>query len=99
MTANRRYFTYDKVVGPWYRGCAWQVGFYNASSKKELLIHAALPAFNTKDNPSKLHPDPALRNSSAARSTSFVRSTMVMVGWTLSVTPVAPVRRVLLATE
>ena len=58
MTANRRYFTYDKVVGPWYRGCAWQVGFYNASSKKELLIHAALPAFNTKDNPSKLHPDP-----------------------------------------
>ena len=58
MTANRRYFTYDHSVGPWYRGCAWQVGFYNAASEKEVFIYAALPAFNTKDNPSKLHPDP-----------------------------------------
>jgi len=58
MTRDRRYFTYDCSVGPWYRGCSWQVGFYNASTKKEVFLYAERPAFNTKDNPSKLHPDP-----------------------------------------
>jgi hypothetical protein len=58
MTRDRRYFTYDYSVGPWYRGCAWQVGFYNAETKKEVFLYAERPAFNTKDNPSKLHPDP-----------------------------------------
>ena len=58
MTANHQYFTYDYSVGPWYRGCAWQVGFYNAASKKEVFLFASLPAFNDKENQSKLHPDP-----------------------------------------
>lgn len=58
MTRDRRYFTYDYSVGKWYRGCAWQVGFYNAETKKELFLYAGQPAFNPKDKPSKLHPDP-----------------------------------------
>lgn len=58
MTRDRRYFTYDYSVGKWYRGCAWQVGFYNAETKKELFLYAGQPAFNPQDKPSKLHPDP-----------------------------------------
>jgi len=58
MTTDRKYFTYDYSVGPWYRGCAWRIGFYNAATKKEVFIYAGLPAFNDKDHPSKLHPDP-----------------------------------------
>lgn len=58
MTADRQYFTYDYSVGPWYRGCAWQVGFYNAATKKEVFLYQSLPAFNDKENQSKLHPDP-----------------------------------------
>jgi len=44
MTADKKYFTYDHNVGPWYRGCAWQIGFYNAASKKEAFLYNALPA-------------------------------------------------------
>ncbi|MDD4540274.1 MAG: hypothetical protein PHT80_14775 [Lentisphaeria bacterium] len=58
MTADKRFFTYDYSVGPWYRGCAWQVGFYNRETGKEVFIFQSLPAFNTKENPSTLHPDP-----------------------------------------
>jgi hypothetical protein len=58
MTRDRRYFTYDYSVGPWYRGCSWRVGFYNAETKKEVFLYAERPAFNTRDNPSTLHPDP-----------------------------------------
>lgn len=58
MTTDHRYFTYDHSVGPWYRGCSWQVGFYDSLTQKELFLYSVLPAFNTKANPSKLHPDP-----------------------------------------
>ena len=58
MTTDHRYFTYDYSVGPWYRGCSWQVGFYNSVTQKEIFLYTVLPAYNTKANPSKLHPDP-----------------------------------------
>jgi hypothetical protein len=58
MSADKRFFTYDHSVGPWYRGCAWQVGFYNRDSGKEVFIYQSLPAFNSKESPSTLHPDP-----------------------------------------
>jgi hypothetical protein len=58
MTTDHRYFTYDHSVGPWYRGCSWQVGFYNSLTQKEIFLYSVLPAFNPKANPSKLHPDP-----------------------------------------
>ena len=58
MSTDHRYFTYDYNVGPWYRGCSWQVGFYNAVTQKEIFLYTVLPAFNSKENPSKLHPDP-----------------------------------------
>lgn len=58
MTTDHRYFTYDCSVGPWYRGCSWQVGFYNSVTGKEIFLYSVLPAFNTKEKPSKLHPDP-----------------------------------------
>ncbi len=58
MTTDHRYFTYDRSVGPWYRGCSWQVGFYNSVTGKGIFLYSVLPAFNTKEEPSKLHPDP-----------------------------------------
>jgi len=58
MSADHCFFTYDCSVGPWYRGCSWQVGFYNTVAKKEIFLYTVLPAFNSKENPSKLHPDP-----------------------------------------
>lgn len=58
MTRDHRYFTYDYNVGEWYRGCSWKVSFYNSVTKKEICLYSVLPAFNTKDKPSKLHPDP-----------------------------------------
>jgi hypothetical protein len=58
MSTDHRYFTYDAAVGGWWRGCSWRVGFYNSVTKKEVFLYTVLPAFNTKDNPSKLHPDP-----------------------------------------
>ncbi len=58
MSADHRYFTYDASVGGWWRGCSWRVGFYNSATKKEIFLYSVLPAFNTRENPSKLHPDP-----------------------------------------
>lgn len=58
MTRDHRYFTYDNSVGKWYRGCSWQVGFYNSLTRKEVFLYTVLPALNPIEKPSKLHPDP-----------------------------------------
>lgn len=58
MSADNNYLTHDASVGEWYRGCSWQVGFYNRLTDKGIFIYPVLPAFNTKEDPSKLHPDP-----------------------------------------
>lgn len=58
MSSDNKYITHDYSVGPWYRGCGWQVGFYNRETGKHVYLYPELPPFNTKENPSKLHPDP-----------------------------------------
>jgi len=58
MSADNKYITHDAAVGTWYRGCAWQIGFFNRETGKGIFIYPSLPAFNLQDNPSKLHPDP-----------------------------------------
>ncbi len=58
MSADNRYLTFDAPVGTWFRGCAWQVGFFNRATGKAIYLYPSLPAYNTEENPSKLHPDP-----------------------------------------
>ncbi len=58
MSGDNKYLTYDFPVGTWYRGCAWQVGFYNRDTGKSVFLYPSLPAYNTKEEPSTLHPDP-----------------------------------------
>lgn len=89
MSADNRYLTFDYSVGPWYRGCGWQVGFYNRATGKHLYIYPARTPYNTRENPSKLHPDP---------HPQFVGNDRYIVctvhdgkgAMELSITPVAP---------
>ncbi|MDD3586969.1 MAG: hypothetical protein PHQ75_07275 [Thermoguttaceae bacterium] len=57
-SSDDKYFVCDRSEGPWYRGCAWSVHFYNTVSKKEIPIVTLIPAYNAKENESKIHPDP-----------------------------------------
>lgn len=58
MTADNKYLTFDTSAGMWYRGCSWQIGFYNRETGKGLYFYPELAAYNTIENPSRLHPDP-----------------------------------------
>ncbi len=60
MTADRRYVTFDDRAGNrgYYRGQPWKVAFWNRVLNKGVWIFSDLPAYNTPENPSKLHPDP-----------------------------------------
>lgn len=57
-SVNDRWFVHDLSLGPWYRGCSWAVHFYNTETKKDLPIVSKIPAYNSKENESVLHPDP-----------------------------------------
>ena len=58
ISADNSCSAFDYSVGDWYRGCAWSVGFYNLKTQKGFYFYPALEAYNTKENQSKLHPDP-----------------------------------------
>jgi hypothetical protein len=58
ITADNSYASFDCSVGTWYRGCAWSVGFYNMKTQKGFYFYPELAAYNTKEEQSKLHPDP-----------------------------------------
>ncbi len=59
MTADRRYVTFDHPGGTrGYRGQPWKVAFWNRVLNRGVWLFSNLPAYNTPENPSKLHPDP-----------------------------------------
>ncbi|MDO5567173.1 MAG: hypothetical protein Q4G59_10995, partial [Planctomycetia bacterium] len=83
---NDLYFTFDRSVGSWYRGCSWTVRFYNSESKKDIAIVSQIPAYNTKENPSVLHPDP---HPQFVASDRYIASTFNVDGkMTVLLTPV-----------
>ena len=57
MTADNSYIVFDWAPD-WYRGCAWQVCFYNRANGKHLYFHSNIPALCPRSSPSFLHPDP-----------------------------------------
>ena len=82
------YFAYDTSVGKWYRGCSWAVHFYNVDTKKQVDIVTVIPAYNTKEKESKLHPDP---HPQFVASDRYIASTFNRDGkMTALLTPVKP---------
>ena len=58
ISSDNSYAAFDYSVGKWYRGCAWSVGFYNIKTGKGFYFYPELAAYNTEEEPSRLHPDP-----------------------------------------
>ena len=58
MSADNRLVTFDMSVGKWYRGCQWQVGFWNRDAKQGVYIHSVRPKLCDDDGGWHDHPDP-----------------------------------------
>jgi hypothetical protein len=58
LSADKSFAAFDQSVDTWYRGCSWSIGFYNIKTGKGFYFYPKLEAYNTKENQSKLHPDP-----------------------------------------
>lgn len=58
MTADNRYIVSDESWGGWWRGCGWTVQFWNRDTHRAVYVHSRRPRIASKDNQSKLHPDP-----------------------------------------
>jgi hypothetical protein len=58
MSADNRLVTFDMSVGKWYRGCQWQVGFWNRETKQGVYIHSVRPKLCDDDGGWHDHPDP-----------------------------------------
>ena len=65
-TADMKYWTFDNNNSPkrndssysTFRGCPWDIHFYNTVSKKRIAIYSTRPAITDKSHASNLHPDP-----------------------------------------
>ena len=66
-TVDMKYWTFDNNNSPKrndssysaYRGCPWDIHFYNTVTKKRIAIYSTRPAItDSKANESGLHPDP-----------------------------------------
>lgn len=82
-----RFFVFDQTVPVnSYRGCAFNVFFYNPATDQAVRI-AASPAYNTVDNQSSWHPDthPSFANDQYIVSTLNIDGAMNVL-----VTPVSP---------
>lgn len=90
MTADNRYLVFDWAPD-WYRGCAWQVCFYNRTNGKHVYFHSDIPALNSKSSPSFLHPDP---HPQFVRNGQYIVSTLNGADGRMSVavTPTAQLR-------
>ena len=58
MSADNRLVAFDSPVGKWYRGCQWQVGFWNRDTGRGVYIHAFRPKLCDDDGGWHDHPDP-----------------------------------------
>ena len=89
MSANNRLVTFDCSVDKWYRGCQWQVGFWNRDAGRGLFIHAFRPKLCDDDGNWHDHPDP---HPAFVCKDRYVLCTMNGEDsrMNLSLTPVAP---------
>ncbi len=89
MTADNKYIVSDESWGGWWRGCGWTVHFWNRETHRGVYIHSQRPRIATKQNESKLHPDP--HPQFVCRDRYIVCTvTDEQRRLNLSVTPVAP---------
>ena len=87
ISSDNSYAAFDYSVGKWYRGCAWSVGFYNIKTGKGFYFYPELAAYNTEEEPSRLHPDP--HPQFVCRDKYIVSTVNLGLGrMSLSVTPV-----------
>ncbi len=89
MSADLRYVTGDCSRDGWWRGCAWTCMFWNRDTHRGIYIFSKRPRMNSRDNESKLHPDPHPQFVCKDR---YIVSTMIGddCRMNLCVTPVAP---------
>ncbi|MCQ2390823.1 MAG: glycoside hydrolase family 88 protein [Kiritimatiellae bacterium] len=91
MTADNRYCVYDYPVGGWYRGCNWQVLFYDRWTGKVCFPHYKNDRLCEKDDKWHNHPDP---HPQFVCNDRYIISTQNMKDghMDLSVTPVASLK-------
>lgn len=89
MTADNKLVTFDMSVDRWYRGCQWQVGFWNRAAGRGVYIHAFRPMLCADDGKWHDHPDP---HPAFVCNDRYVLCTMNGEDhrMNLSLTPVAP---------
>lgn len=91
MSADNRYVTFDSpdyAREGWYRGCSWNVCFWNRETSCGLYVHTLMPPLCPKNNQSRLHPDP---HPQFVMNGRYIVCTLNERGrMNLSVTPVAP---------
>ena len=91
MTADNRYVTTDYPVAGWYRGCNWQVLFYDRESGKIVFPHYKNDRLCPNDGKWHNHPDPHPQFVCKDR---YIISTVNQADghMDLSVTPVEPLK-------
>ena len=55
---DMKYWVFDDAFPDFYRGGRWKVHFFNPQTGKRVKIYSNLPAIATKEQPSRVHPDP-----------------------------------------
>ncbi|MGN0846559.1 MAG: DUF4861 family protein [Kiritimatiellia bacterium] len=58
LSADKKYVVYDAAPAKWWRGCTWNVRFYNRETKRTVEVYSTRPALMPDYNESRLHPDP-----------------------------------------
>ena len=58
LSADKKYVVYDVAPAKWWRGCTWNVKFYNRATQRTVEVYATRPALMPETHESRLHPDP-----------------------------------------
>ena len=58
LSADKKYVVYDVAPAKWWRGCTWNVKFYNRATQRTVEVYATRPALMPESHQSRLHPDP-----------------------------------------
>ncbi len=58
FSADMRYAVYDTSPAEWWRGCPWNVKFYNRETRRAVEVYSKRPASMPRWRESRLHPDP-----------------------------------------
>ena len=58
LSADKKYVVYDVAPAKWWRGCTWNVKFYNRATQRTVEVYTTRPALMPESHQSRLHPDP-----------------------------------------